>query len=88
MNEEKEMIVIQNKDGSTVEVELITYLISEDNSKTFLVYSKGEKNGADQDEVIYISRIEKSDNNLKLCGIADDNEWVEVQKMLKVIANS
>ena len=54
---EKEMVVIENNDGSTMEVELVTYLISEDQMNTYLVYSKGEKNGALEDEVIYISKI-------------------------------
>lgn len=86
--EEKEMVLIQNNDGTTMEVELVTYLISDDNQKTYLVYSKGEKTGADEDEVIYISRVLSQDNSLKLQEITDDNEWLEVQNLLKKIANA
>ena len=35
---EKEMIVIENNDGRTMEVELVTYLISEDKMNTYLFY--------------------------------------------------
>ena len=88
MEEEKEKVVVQNSDGSKSKVELITYLISDDNTKSYIVYSKGEITGADQDEVIYISRIEKDGELLKLKGIADDEEWASVQVLLKKIANA
>jgi len=84
----KEMVVIQNADGSKAEVELVTYLISEDNMKTYLVYSKGEKTGVESDEVIYISRIVQEGEVLKLAEIVDDAEWTDVQKLLKKIANA
>lgn len=86
--DEKEMVIIKNTDGSTMEVELITYLISEDQLRNYLVYSKGEKSGASEDEVIYISRIVKNGDVLLLEEITDDNEWEEVQILLKKIANS
>lgn len=84
----KEMILIQNSDGSTVEAELVTYLISEDNSKTYVVYSRGEKTGVESDEVIYISKVIQGGDVLKLQEIEDDNEWIEVQQLLKKIANA
>jgi uncharacterized protein YrzB (UPF0473 family) len=86
--EEKEMVTIQNADGSTIDVELITYLISDDRSKNYLVYSKGEKTGVEADEVIYISKVKKNGETLELEEIEDDNEWSEVQKLLKKIANA
>ena len=86
--ENKEMIVIQNTDGTTLEVELITYLISEDNMRSYLVYSKGEKTGVDSDEVIYIAKVIQNGDVLKVGGITDDNEWTEVTKLLKKIANA
>ena len=84
----KRMVVIQNSDGSTMEVELVTYLVSEDNTKTYLVYSQGEKAGTDGDEVIYISKIVSDGQILKLEEITDDTEWSDVQKLLKKIANA
>ena len=86
--EEKEMIQIQNPDGTSLDVEIITYLFSDDNQKTYLVYSKGETTGVESDEVIYISKINKEDNKYKLENITDDTEWSDVQKLLKKIANA
>jgi len=53
--EEKAMIKIENSDGSVLEVELVTYLISDDEAINYIVYSKGEVNPDTKDEVIYIS---------------------------------
>lgn len=86
--EEKEMVIVENSDGSTMEVELITYLISDDQVNTYLVYSKGEKNGVEEDEVIYIAKLIQDGETFKISGITDDNEWLEVQKLLKKIANN
>lgn len=87
--DEKEMITIQNTDGSLSEVELVTYLVSDDHTKTYLVYSKGEKTDVGTDEVIYISGIVKDEGEaLKLYEIIDDSEWAEVLKYLKKIANA
>ena len=86
--EDKEMIIIENNDGSKSEVELVTYLVSEDNSNKYLVYSKGEKNTDSDDEIIYISKVISEEGNLKLNEITDDNEWLVVQNLLKKIANA
>ena len=86
--ENKEMIIIENKDGSKSEVELVTYLMSEDNINKYLVYSKGEKNGDSGDEIIYVSKVVSEEGILKLNEIADDEEWVAVQNLLKKIANA
>ena len=84
----KEMVIIENSDGTKTEVELVTYLVSDDHLKKYLVYSKGEKNGTELDEVIYISKVVKSGEILQLEEIVDDNEWAEVQRLLKKIANA
>ena len=88
VNNVKRLAIIQDIDGTTTEVELVTYLISDDNKKTYLVYSKGEKMGTDGDEIIYVSKITPEGDVLKLSEIVDDNEWIEVQKLLKKIANA
>ena len=88
MVDEKEMVTVKNSDGTTMEVELVTYLITDDQTKSYLVYSKGEKTGADDDEVIYISRVVKENDVIKLIEIVDDFEWLEVQRLLRKIANS
>ena len=83
-----EMIKLVDLNGNESDVELITYLISDDNMKTYVVYSKGETQGAEQDRIIYISKVNKEDNKLKISEIIDDEEWVQVQQLLKNIANA
>ena len=80
-------VIIQDSDGVKTEVELVTYLVNEVNKKTYLVYSKGEKTGAEDDEIIYVSRIVREDGIIYIEEIKDDNEWLEVQNLLKRIAN-
>lgn len=84
---EKKMIVIENADGTTMDVELVTYLFSEDQQKTYIVYSKGEKTGLEDDEVIYISKLVKDGETLVVEEITDNVEWSDVQILLKKIAN-
>lgn len=83
----KEMVIIENSDGTKMEVELVTYLVSDDHLNTYIVYSKGEKNGPELDEVIYISKVVKDGDILQLEEIADDDEWNNVQRLLKKLAN-
>ena len=85
---DKKMVRIKNSDGSTVEVELVTYLMSEDQQTNYIVYSKGEKSGGEGDEVIYISRIVNNSGTLEIEEITNDEEWVNVQTLLKKIANA
>ena len=82
----KEMVIIENSDGTIMEVELVTYLVSDDRLNTYVVYSKGETSGVEADEVIYISKVIKQGDILQIEEIGDD-EWAEVQRLLKKIAN-
>ena len=84
----KEKITIIKNDGSKNDVELVTYLISEDNNNVYLVYSKNEVSGAEADEIIYISKVVVDSGTLKLEEITDDKEWLLVQALLKKIANA
>ena len=59
----KEMIEIVDTNGNNTMVELITYLISDDRLKQYIVYTKGEIKGEGNDQVIYISKLFK-DNEL------------------------
>ena len=84
----KKLITIQNSDGSTIGVELVTYLFSEDHQSNYVVYSKGEKVGVNEDEVIYISKLVRNGDNLIIEEISDNLEWSDVQVLLKKIANA
>ena len=87
-NELKKMINIVYSDGKTENVELVTYLLSDDQINNYIVYSKGEKSGAEGDEVIYVSRVIKNGDKNFIEEIKDENEWSNVQNLLKRIANS
>ena len=85
---DKKMIVIENNDGTTMQAELVTYLMSDDQQKNYVVYSKGELSGNEGDEIIYISKLARNGDALYLEEIQDDLEWSEVQTLLKRIANA
>lgn len=80
-------LIIVDKDNKEEEVEIVTYLNSKDSMNQYLVYTKGE-NQPNGDVIIYISKIKEEDDATKLEEIVDDNEWKDVQKLLKEIANA
>ncbi len=84
----KKMVTIDYGDGKTEEVELVTYLLSDDQISNYIVYSKGEKSGTEEDEVIYVSKLIKKGENNIIEEIMDENEWFNVQTLLKKIANN
>lgn len=84
----REMIEIINSDSSVESVDLVTYLLSDDGLNQYVVYSKGEMQGTEQDHVIYISKVVRDEESLRLEEIVADSEWSEVQVLLKKIANS
>lgn len=85
---DKKMVVIEYNDGTKMEVQLVTYLMSEDQQIDYVVYSKGETSGNEGDEIIYISRLARNGDSLYLEEIQDDVEWKNVQTLLKKIANA
>lgn len=85
--ENKEMVEIIDVDGLKKEVEVVTYLNSEDNKRQYLVYTKGEVVEETQNQVIYIARIVKEEAGYTLVEITEDTEWIDVQHLLKKIAN-
>lgn len=78
---EKEIIEIVNPQGEREDVQLVTYLITEDKLKQYIVYTKGEVVGTEGDFVIYISRLFKDAEGFKIQEISDDVEWNEVQQL-------
>ena len=83
----KKTIEIINSEGIKNQVELITFLSSEDDSRQYVVYSKGEVQGVNKDIIIYISRFVNDNGILRIQEIEEDTEWVDVQHLLKKIAN-
>ena len=85
--DKQEYITVRHQDGNVEDVLVVTYLVSDDTLSNYLVYSKGESQGLDNDRVIYISKIIENREILYLEEIKEDEEWQNVQKLLKKIAN-
>lgn len=85
---DKEIVEIIDTSGNKFDVELVTYLISDDKLKQYIVYTKGEVRGTEGDQVIYISKLFKDNEGYKIQEILEDSEWTDVQQLLKRIANA
>lgn len=86
--EEAKKIEIITPEGILESVNLITYLISDDGVRQYVVYSKDETIGDVDDRIIYISKLYNKNNVLYITEISDDVEWNEVQRLLRRIANA
>ncbi|MBR6949787.1 MAG: DUF1292 domain-containing protein [Bacilli bacterium] len=82
------MIEIVTPNGYVDTVNLITYLVSDDGVRRYVVYSRNEVYENESDRIIYISRLTENDNILNVSEIEDDVEWNEVQRLLRRIANT
>ncbi len=80
-------IIIVNSNQEEEEVSLVTYLNTKDNKSQYIVYTRNEKQ-ANGDMVIYISKLIEEDNKKKIIEIKDEEEWKNVQSLLKEIANA
>ena len=85
---DNEYITIKHEDGNTEVVQVVTYLVSEDGLRNYIVYFKDEVQGVDNDHVIYISKLIDNNGLLNVEEITEDSEWIEVQTLLKKIANA
>lgn len=85
---DKEYMAIRYEDGKIEKVHVITFLISEDGMRNYIVYSKDETQGVDKDHIIYISKVFENTGLLTIEEIKEDIEWRDVQGLLKKIANS
>ena len=85
--EEKQVITIRDSKGKNRNVKLLTYLVSEDSLRNYIVYHIDETSGPNNDHVIYVSKLADNHGMIKLEEIVDDSEWVDVQNLLKKIAN-
>lgn len=84
----QEMAELIDIDGLSSEIEIVTYLNSEDNKRQYVVYTKGEVQEETGNQVIYIAKIIPEGNIFKLEEIIDDLEWIDIQHLLKSIANA
>ena len=85
--ENKQVITIKDSKGKERKVNLLTYLVSEDSLRNYVVYHIDEVSGPSNDHVIYVSKLADNHGMIKLEEIVDDSEWLDVQNLLKKIAN-
>ena len=86
--ENTELIEVVNQNGDRFNINLITYLTIDDGLKHYIVYSKNEDYGIEKDKIIYVSKLLLEDGVISISEIIDDVEWVDVQKLLRRIANA
>lgn len=86
--DKREMAELIDIDGLSSDIEVVTYLNSEDNKRQYVVYTKEEIQEETGNQVIYIAKIIPDGNVFKLEEITDDLEWIDVQHLLKAIANA
>lgn len=85
---EKELVGLVDESGNKRDVEVVTYLVSTDKLRHYVVYTHGEVRGANNDHVIYVSKLYKDKEDYRIEEITDDAEWNDVQRLLKQIANA
>ena len=85
---QKEIVELIDSSGNKIEVEVVTYLVSQDKLKRYVVYTKDEVRGEANNHVIYISKLYKENDSYKIEEITNDDEWKDVQLLLKQIANA
>lgn len=86
--DKKEMAELIDIDGLSSDIEVVTYLNSDDDKRQYVVYTKGEVQEETGNQVIYIAKMIPDGNNFRLEEITDDVEWIDVQHLLKAIANA
>lgn len=75
----KDVITVTMDDGRSLEIEVITiFSLDKYNDRNYIVYTLGEKLENDQEKV-YISILERDQDNFNLSSIEDSTEWEDVQ---------
>ena len=72
----EDKIKIIKSDGSSFDAFLVTFLVNDDKTKRYVVYSKNESYGPENNKIIYISKLLKEDENYYVSEIVEDEEWV------------
>ena len=79
---DKQIISIVDENGSIMEVDLVSILLSPKEDKTYLVYTDGK-----EDENGFISLaiaiLDEENNELSISAIESDEEFMYAQKLLQ-----
>ena len=85
--EEKKLMTIVNEDGTEEEVEVVVAFEFKDNKKEYVVYTKNEKD-ENNNIIVYVSNVDRSNGEPNLVGVEDENEWARVKDVLRELAKT
>lgn len=83
--EVKKIMSIVNEDGTTEDVEVILAFEFKDNKKEYVVYTKNEKD-ENGNVTVYVSNVDRSENEPKLLGVDSENEWSRIKDVLRELS--
>ena len=83
--EEQKMITINTLDGTKEEVEVIIVFQFNDSKKEYMVYTKNEVDESGN-VTIYVSEVLRENGEIKLGGVATDEEWLKIKDVLRELA--
>lgn len=84
--ETKTMTII-NDDGSTEEVEIVLAFEFKDNNKEYVIYTKNEKD-ENGNITVYVSHVDRSEEEPKLLGVDDEEEWNRIKDVLRELSRA
>lgn len=87
MNDEKNVMITTNPDGTQEEVEVLLAFKFNDNGKEYVIYTKNEvdENG---NVTIYISNVVRNGEQTTLVTVSDDNEWTRIKGVLRELSKT
>lgn len=85
MNEKRKMLTIVDSKGVVTQVEVVIAFKVEATNKDYVIYTKNEQDSSGN-VIIYVSGVEDIDGEMKLIGIANDEEWEKIKEIIKELS--
>lgn len=83
--QENRMITITTEDGTEEQVEVIVAFRFKDTQQEYIVYTQNETD-ANGNVTIYVSKIKETEEEVKLSGIDDEEEWNRIKEVLRELS--
>ena len=83
--EDKRILKIVKKDGTTEEVELIISFEFDEDKKSYIVFTKNEQD-ENGNTTLYCASLDRSGDIPQMHGIESDEEWSRVKDVLRQLA--
>jgi len=83
----KKTMSIVTANGAIEEVEVILAFEFKDTNREYVVYTKNEKDD-NGNVTVYVSNVDRSQENPKLLGISSDEEWNKIKDVLRELSKS